>query len=278
MKKVFVLLIFFVVFSCKDVYPESGIGKIIYAKGEVKIDKLAGGIFEDARVDDTIYMRTIIKTGNEGKAVVVIIEKKIVLYSGSQISGEELYRETRLSGFEELMNIFYSACINFLTILFPGEEIRPSGFRDVNAAETIDKGITWQGRELVEQEIPSTYAHAIAEKDYLTALSLLDEHRELSVSATDIRLLRGFCHFQLRHYKEAYTVFHNTGFALLSDSSLGKEKSGFYTIVLFQKCLAAYLIHKEGEARKQLTDLMEASKDEALADGMRELAAVLQKE
>jgi hypothetical protein len=276
MKKLFILL--FIIFLCQSLYSEAGIGNIIAVKGEVRIDQLGTGIFIDAQEKNTIYMISRIKTGNSGTALVVIMEKEVKLYPGTDISGEELYKETRITGFEELMVYIYSTYLDLLDFLFPTEEGAQMGFR---GDETIDKGIAWQDKGLLEDNIQLNFFLAIMDEEYMTVLTLLDEHRDLSVSPTDLGLLKGLCHFHLRHYEKAYTFFHGADATLLHDfpdtiSESDRIRFDFYRLILYQKCIAAYVTGREDAAREQLPELMEVCTGTILAVSLLKLKEILQ--
>jgi tetratricopeptide (TPR) repeat protein len=171
------------------------VGKILSFSGEVVVDYFGNGSFIEAREGDSLYKKSIVKTGAQSKATIEVMELKKDIPPLSELSIADVItyesKKKNTGWFDSLMNVINQASDAF----FEGEENVDLASRGEDEILGNDALFAYETEEDIRP-------------DYWKELDLLLEAgtgNSRTYSTTEMELKKGLCYFGLAQYRDALT-------------------------------------------------------------------------
>ncbi|MBN1698012.1 MAG: tetratricopeptide repeat protein [Spirochaetales bacterium] len=196
-KKTHLFLLLFIIISSIARGDDASVGNVISYSGDVRIDSFGNGSFIEVVEGEYLYKNSVIKTGDDGRATITVMEVTKEIPSSSELSIEKIIsletRKKESDWFRSLMELIQEASNS----LFTDEE-------DVDLASRGDLFINHE-RDLFTYETEEDL-----NPDYSSELIMLLDIPAGNVSGYlpgELELKKGFCYFGLGNYEDALRHF-----------------------------------------------------------------------
>jgi tetratricopeptide (TPR) repeat protein len=247
MKKI---LIFFLLFTitCSFIHgADTSVGKVISFSGQVLIDSFGKGSFIKVVEGEYLYKTSVIKTGEDSKATIIVMDVKKEIPPLSELSIEKVIsletRKKESDWFRSLMELIQEASNS----LFTEEE-------DVDLASRGELFLQHQD-ELFNYETEEDLS-----PDYGNELILLLDIPAGTASdyiPGELKLKKGFCYFGLGNYEDALRHFQESNNTIIKDMKKKGKTPYFHDTLKLMLGLSHYYLDEYDEAIPCFKTLLE---------------------
>jgi len=265
MKRILILVIF--LFSIICLYAnETGIGKIIEINGEVYLDLLGNNNFQTAKVGDTVYWDSVIRTSENGHVKLSVNKQELLIIQNMEISIKNSFKEIKKKNKESLIIAALFGILNEISnSLFPGKKdeiISEYGTKGNDTGNDEEKdGIIWISNKIRDTKYYENAVSCINTKDFLKAFNYLNKiknYSEISKYPGEINFFKGICYLFTDNYSKAQTQL------LLSYELIKNSVTENKIIHPYYLCLGltAFLNSDFKLAKDVLNEIIESSDEE----------------
>ena len=245
-------------------HADSDVGKVLSVQGEVRIDAFGKNTFLDALEGDLLYESSVIRTGNNGTAVLLILDKRTEIPPGAGIRVVELLetqQRTRSIGWFQALGRFLG---DILESAGGSEEEVALGSR-ASEGGSEEESVAWVEEMEDDDELFLSAQEKIGEQDYSGALADLlqiESEESFLYLEADLNFWKGFCYFQMEGYADA-----REHLARAHGEELFAEYEGeilpINRVLPFQLGASLYILGNEEESISYLEEVIaEKAKDE----------------
>ncbi len=232
------------------------VGRIQSFSGEVLIDAFGNGSFIEAVKGETLYRKSVLKTGEEGIARIIINEMEHEIPPGSNICiSEILDSETKKGSFRWLKSLMDFVSEVTSASLVREEEVeaggRGTGFDDEMASmewdivPDDDESFFKSARTSIESE---NYSEA------LTFLSKIEDTDSDIFRVGEVCFWRGLCYYELGNYRDA--VKYHSQAIKKNEGNRDFDEQPFYGVLLFQLASSYYFLGQDSRVVSHLERLL----------------------
>jgi tetratricopeptide (TPR) repeat protein len=232
MKKIPVFILLFTI-TCSFIHgTDSSVGNVISFSGQVLIDSFGNGSYIDVVEGEYLYKHSIIKTGADSKATIIVMDVKKEIPPHSELSIEKVIsletRKKESDWFRSLMELI--------------QEASNSLFTDEEEVDLASRG------ELFLRHEDALFGYETEEDlypDYRNELVLLLDI-PAGVSSDygpgELELKKGFCYFGLGNYEDALRHFKESNGIIVKDMKKKGTPPYFYDTLTLMIGLSHYYL------------------------------------
>ncbi|MAG13009.1 MAG: hypothetical protein CMN78_00245 [Spirochaetales bacterium] len=249
---------------------ETRVGEIQSVEGPVTFDAYATGKFIAAMPGDALFEQSVIKTGFEGRAELLIGGERFTIPPDTEARIETLLESRRKQRKVGWLSSFIKYVGRWVSSSWKEEETAVLGGRASKSEASTDFWVTEDDVFLVKAR------ELIAEEDYAEALEMLEAIQFAPEDALpgEVEYLKGHLYYSMGFYEEATWHLGNADFEI-EKSGYNFSEIPFYTLLHFERASSHYFSGDYDMSQSILTVLIQGGPGELEPYALLMLAQVL---